>query len=115
MERTQNKNQLIYGILSIACPLLMVTGTLVYQSISRSQVVPGSDDHLSLTLMDVSDGLQLFQSILFGCFAGLILAILSLITKTTKLSGKIVGYCGLAINGLPLLLILWSSFKEGLR
>lgn len=114
MSESRNRTPLIYGILSVACPFVIVIGTTSYQWLVRHNKTEslGPTDTLSATLMDFGEGMQLMMFVLIGCIIGLILAVLCLAIAPRRRAASIAAYLGMAVNGLPLLYFLFVSIKE---
>jgi hypothetical protein len=94
----------LYGILSIACPVVIVGGVLLYKHLAHrtfwATLTPDESwVGVGMALDEVS---PLLLFIVLACVAGLLLAWRSLTLRLRLIS---VGSIGLLFNGLPLLLL----------
>ena len=105
-----SKRRLLYAILSVGCPFATLGGALVYQSFAHAtfwkSLTP--DESAAGALMGFAEIMQLLLVSVVGCLVGLGLALISLLPQPRKTGVSLLGYIGLAVNGLPLLLLALS-------
>jgi hypothetical protein len=103
----------LYGILSIACPVAIVCGVLLYQYSAHRTfwATLTLDESWAGVGMALDEFFQLLMFTVFACVAGLLLAWKSLALRARLFS---LGSFGVALNGLPLLFFVLMSAREAI-
>ena len=107
--KTRNfSSHFVYGVLSIASPIIAIAGIIIYQSITHAEfwgsIDPKIDtDRTAAAMMAISEYVSILFWTVIGCFIGFLLALKSFYQQQ-KIFG--IGLLGMVVNGLPW--ILWA-------